>query len=49
MCVITDNNNIIISISLIRGLDAINDRFNVYEYVDINGLHIGGYYLPESE
>ncbi len=33
MCVITDANHIVVSISFIRGVDAIPDGFHVYEFV----------------
>lgn len=46
MCVITDENNIIVSISLIRGLKHIPEQFNVYEYVELKpGMCVGERYV----
>ena len=45
MCIITDENDIIVSISLIPGVNDIPKRFHVYFPVkDINGLNIGDNY-----
>lgn len=45
MCIITDSNNIIVSISFIRGIDFIPDCYNVYEYVNYpENLCVGDIY-----
>ena len=48
MCIITDENNVVVSISLIRGINEISDKFNVYEYVDAKGVSIGDTYIGEA-
>ena len=45
MCVITDAKHIVVSISFIRGVDAIPDGFHVYEFV--KGIpSVGDFYKP---
>jgi hypothetical protein len=45
MCIITDENNIIVSISFIPGLGIIPEGYNVYFPVkDITGLNEGDIY-----
>ncbi len=42
MCVITDENHIVISVSLIRGLDQYPENWHIYEYVPFNQLPFEG-------
>lgn len=45
MCVITDANHIVVSVSLIRGVDYIPNGFHIYEFV--SGIpSIGDFYKP---
>jgi len=46
MCIITDGNHIIVSISLIAGVETIPASYHVYEYINLNGEVVGGYYNP---
>lgn len=47
MCIITNRENIIVSISLIPGVGTIPIGYNVYFPVDKNDLQEGDYYKPE--
>lgn len=48
MCIITDNNHIVVSISLIRGVDTIPDGFHIYEYYTGTLPDIGDTFIPED-
>ena len=49
MCVITDENNVVISVSLIPGVNPIPSRFNVYFPVVGDLPSVGQIYKPAPE
>lgn len=49
MCIITDENDIVVSVSLIPGVNPIPPQFNVYFPVTGDLPREGDTYKPESE
>lgn len=49
MCIITDENHIILSISLIRGLGQYPATWHIYEYMEMPKEKVGEYYNPEEK
>jgi hypothetical protein len=50
MCIITDENNVIVSISFIPGCNPISSKYKVYFPVDITGVYwdVGMVYIPKE-